>query len=312
MFLEQYVVLGNYIRDPDRPEVFDAVLLDLLNQSTLSGEQWNEMDVARSAHGHEMESALALREEITRLEQEHAVAARRLDRASGLMARVGMGGDQAALRAAITEIEMRLRRSRSQLEKICPVMEASRAKAEYLTGQYQHELADYLNEPENAHGCLIRTASILRRCRRCQTNGLRASSRRSAAACLASYQLRNICHDYCPPIHLQQLKRALVFREEAKRVEDILKQFPARRFSTERLDEIAKKIRRMPRAEVRAVALRFAEDFMRLRRDTRNYERLTGAMERVSWCGTSARGAVPPQPACTNLFCPGARRRGSW
>jgi len=24
---------------------------------------------------------------------------------------------------------------------------------------------------------------------------------------LASYQLRNICHDYCPPIHLQQLKK---------------------------------------------------------------------------------------------------------
>jgi len=94
--------------------------------------------------------------------------------------------------------------------------------------------------------------------------------------------LRNICHDYSPPIHLQQLKRALVFREEAKRVEDILKQFPARRFSIDRLDEIAKKIRRIPRAEVRAVALRFAEDFMRLRRDTRNYERLTSAMERVS------------------------------
>jgi hypothetical protein len=81
---------------------------------------------------------------------------------------------------------------------------------------------------------------------------------------------------------LQQLKKAMVSREEYKRVEDILKQFPARQFSTQRIDEIAKKIRRTPREEVRTVALRFAEDFMRLHRDMRNHERLTAAMERVN------------------------------
>ena len=99
---------------------------------------------------------------------------------------------------------------------------------------------------------------------------------------LASYQLRNICHDYCPPIHLQQLKKALVSREEYKRVEDILKQFPARQYSMQRIEELSKKIRKTPREEVRAVAIRFAEDFMRLRRDMQNYERLTAAMERVN------------------------------
>jgi len=99
---------------------------------------------------------------------------------------------------------------------------------------------------------------------------------------MASYQLRNICHDYCPPIHLQQLKKALVSREEFKRVEEILKQFPARQYSAQRIDDLSKKIRKTPRSEVRAVALRFAEDFMRLRRDSRNYERLSASMERVN------------------------------
>jgi hypothetical protein len=80
---------------------------------------------------------------------------------------------------------------------------------------------------------------------------------------------------------LQQLKKALVSREEYKRVEDILKQFPARQYSTQRIDELTKKIRKTPREEIRAVALRFAEDFMRLRRDMRNFERLSAAMERV-------------------------------
>jgi len=50
----------------------------------------------------------------------------------------------------------------------------------------------------------------------------------------------------------------------------------------QRIDELAKRIRSTPRDEVRTVALRFAEDFMRLRRDTRNYEKLTAAMERVN------------------------------
>jgi len=50
----------------------------------------------------------------------------------------------------------------------------------------------------------------------------------------------------------------------------------------QRIDEISKKIRRTPREEIRTVALRFAEDLMRLRRDIRTYERLTAAMERVN------------------------------
>ena len=36
---------------------------------------------------------------------------------------------------------------------------------------------------------------------------------------LAGYEMRKIHGEYCPPIHLQQLKKAIVNREEAKRVE---------------------------------------------------------------------------------------------
>ena len=49
----------------------------------------------------------------------------------------------------------------------------------------------------------------------------------------------------------------------------------------ERIETLAKKLRQYPREEARTVALHFAEDFMRLRRDLRNYERLTAAMERI-------------------------------
>ena len=45
---------------------------------------------------------------------------------------------------------------------------------------------------------------------------------------MASYEIRPIIAEYCPPVHLQQLRKALVSKEEMRRVEGILKQVPAR------------------------------------------------------------------------------------
>ena len=64
---------------------------------------------------------------------------------------------------------------------------------------------------------------------------------------LASYEIRPIATDFCPPVHLQQLRKALVSREESKRVEELLKQVPAKRLSMKPLEELAKRIRRYSR-----------------------------------------------------------------
>jgi len=288
LFLEQYVLLGTYLRDQDRFETFDALLLDFMRESVLAGEQGGELSEAWRAHQELVDSTMAGRAEIARLEEEHATLARRLERTDGLMARVGLGSDPANLRAAITDVEKRLRHLRHKLEAVGPRIEAARGQADYLSEQYQNRLGDYLSQPENAKRLFDASAPSERgkaaetRARLLEEWIARLEQRDLLIHVLASYQLRNICHDYCPPIHLQQLKKAMVSREEYKRVEDILKQFPARQFSMQRIDEVAKRIRRTPREEVRAVALRFAEDFMRLRRDIRNYERLTAAMERIS------------------------------
>jgi hypothetical protein len=288
LFLEQYVLLGTYLRDQDRFETFDALLLDFMRESVLAGEQGGELSEAWRAHQELVDSTMAGRAEIARLEEEHAALARRLERTDGLMARVGLGSDPANLRAAITDVEKRLRHLRHKLEAVGPRIETARGQADYLSEQYQNRLGDYLSQPENAKRLFDASATSERgnaaetRARLLEEWIARLEQRDLLIHVLASYHLRNICHDYCPPIHLQQLKKAMVSREEYKRVEDILKQFPARQFSMQRIDEVAKKIRRTPREEVRTVALRFAEDFMRLRRDMRNYERLTAAMERIN------------------------------
>ena len=66
------------------------------------------------------------------------------------MGRVGFGSDPASLRAAITDVEKRLRHARLKLEDLGPRIEAARGKADYLAKQYQERLGDYLNQPENA------------------------------------------------------------------------------------------------------------------------------------------------------------------
>ena len=189
----------------------------------------------------------------------------------------------------MTDVEKKLRTAREKFDEYGPRIEAARGKLDYLAGQYQNQLGDYLNQPENARRLFDanvpgeeRGEAAEIRARSLDEFVSRLEERDLLVHILASYQLRNICHDYCPPIHLQQLKKALASREECKRVEDILKQFPARQYSMQRIEDLAKKIRRLSRDEVRAVALRFAEDFMRLRRDSGNYERLAAAMERVN------------------------------
>jgi len=289
LFLEQYVLLGNYQRDPDRFESINDLLGDFIKESVLSGDQGSVRGEAAQAHQQLVDAAVASQGEIGRLEEERSSIARRLERSDGLMGRVGLGGDPANLRAALSEVEMRLGHARTKLEEIGPRIETARGRAEYVTKQDQDRLGGYLNQPENARRLFDPEApgedrgnSLEARSRLLDEWVARLEQRDLMEQVLASYQLRNICHDYCPPIHLQQLKKALVSREEYKRVEDILKQFPARQYSMQRIDELSKKIRRTPREEVRAMAMRFAEDFMRLRRDSQNYERLTAAMERVN------------------------------
>jgi len=289
LFLEQYVLLGNYIRDQDRFETFDVVLLDLLRESVVAKGQGNDLTESWRAHQKLVDSAVAYQAEIARLNDEREGLTRKLERSESLMGRVGFGADPATLRASLSDVEKRLRHARQKLEQINPRLEASRGEADYQAKQYQERLGDYLNQPENARRLFDSAApgqpggsAPELRSRLLEELILRLEQRDLLVHILASYQLRNICHDYCPPIHLQQLKKALVSREEFKRVEEILKQFPARQYSTQRIDELSKKIRKTPREEVRAVALRFSEDFMRLRRDTRNYERLSTAMERVN------------------------------
>jgi hypothetical protein len=65
-------------------------------------------------------------------------------------------------------------------------------------------------------------------------------------------------------------------------VETILEQFPARKISMKRLEDASRGIRRRTPDEQSSVALQFAEDLMRFRRDRRNYQHVAAWMDRVN------------------------------
>ena len=286
LFLEQYVLLGNYLKDEDRFETFDALMLDFLRETILAPGRAEEIHKTSLAHQELVRSALTAREEMAGVEEQRNTLARKLEKGGGMLARVGIGADLAEVRAELSRAEARMKQLQAKLDQLAPLIETAKNKADFVAQECDRVLGDYLNEPENAHRLFdpewpggAEAASA--RVRLLDEWFARLEKRDLMIHVLASYELRNIYHDYCPPIHLQQLKKALVSREEFERVAQILKQFPARGFSMERIEALAKKLRKYSREEARTVALHFAEDFMRLRRDLRNYERLATAMERI-------------------------------
>ena len=103
---------------------------------------------------------------------------------------------------------------------------------------------------------------------------------------LAGYEIRAIAAQFHPPLHLQQLRKALVSKDELKRVEQVLKQVHAKQLSLKPIEELSSKIRRYSHDEMEEFVLRFAVDFLRLRRELRDAEHLTTCMERINLVST--------------------------
>ena len=69
-FLEHYVLLGNYVRDPDRFEAMDELFQDFLRDAGLAISQDSAYTDASQSHRTLMEAAQGMRNEIANLEEQ--------------------------------------------------------------------------------------------------------------------------------------------------------------------------------------------------------------------------------------------------
>jgi hypothetical protein len=284
-FLEHYVLLGNYQRDPDRFEAMDALFHEFLKEAGVSVPQESAPGQEPPNYKTMVAEAERLRGEIGGLEEQRETLRKKLERGDGLLNKFLSAGDPATVRAELLQAEEQLKERQGRLEKLGPELDHAKQQKEFLHKEYQGKLGDYLNEPENAKRLFDATGGDenerASRAKLLAQLTSKLEERELLAHILASYEIAALAGDYCPPVHLQQLRKALVSKEEAKRVEELLKQVQAKRLSMKPLEEISKKIRRYSREESQAVVLRFATDFLRLRRDLRNAEHVAACMERI-------------------------------
>jgi hypothetical protein len=284
-FLEHYILLGNYIRDPDRFEVMDALFNEFLVEAGVNISEDPAFSEASQTHAALLEQAQGMRSEIANLEEQRVTLGKRLDRGVFLNKFLSSSGTSDA-KASLHDVELRLKHQEVKLEELGPQIDAAKQKIDFLTKDHKGRIDYYLNEPENAQRLFdpmfSSEAGRHQRARRLSELLDRLEQQEILFHVLAGYEIRVIAADYSPPVHLQQLRKALVSKEELQRVEQVLKQVPARKLSLRPIEDLSRKIRRYSREEMQALVLRFAVDFLRLRREIRDAEHLTTYMERIN------------------------------
>jgi hypothetical protein len=285
-FLEHYVLLGNYAKDPDRFEAMDALFQEFLREAGITVSDDPAHKEAVEAHTALLESVQAIRKEIGNLEEQREALRKRLNRGESFFNKFLSSGDPADLKASLHDIESRLKHQELKLEEMGPQVEEARQKLDFFRKGKASRLGEFLDDPENAQRLFdpkagteesapLRAQLLTRLLERLEQHEI-------LFPVLASYEVRPIAAEYCPPLHLQQLRRALVSKDELRQVERVIKQVPAKKLSLRTIEELSRKIQRYSRDEMKEFVLRFAGDFFHLHRDLRDADHLTAAMERIN------------------------------
>ena len=100
---------------------------------------------------------------------------------------------------------------------------------------------------------------------------------------IASYEMAPLLAEYSPRINAQQLKNALVSREERERVQKLIGEHG--RLSSESLQAALARVSGCKGSDRARMASRFLRDFLRYHRDLRRLEILDGALDSVNLIG---------------------------
>jgi len=284
--LTKYVMFGNFHRDPDLYERVEDWMKSMLKWMLTASPQAHEMEAREQEYKELAETTEGLRRQVQAPE-----------RGLGLGRLFGQRAEATAA-GRPSELAERLRQAEEQLVQ-------SAENLRLLTEAYDAELTEFLNAPENVDEVFgaSRTEQLLAEARARDASlkevvGLEdkleiqryvaeefynSAQQAGLLPCIAAaYEIARIHQDYCPPIHPQQLKHALLAPAERKKVADLIAHYKLRHASPATLEEAAARVRACNPRDLRHLLVRFLRDFIAHHRDARLLQVMQTLMDRVN------------------------------
>ncbi|MFQ5816414.1 MAG: hypothetical protein ACE5H2_00470 [Terriglobia bacterium] len=282
--IEHYVMLGHFPKDMDREDRVVAVVADLLKERVL--KLAGDTDVTRAQRQHE-----ELRVKL----QEQNRCVRQLEARLAELERASTSAHRWFSRRPLAEIHEEARKLREELagarhgrDAMVHRVEEAEQTAGFMRERYETRVADILCNPANARELFgapgvpaddkakasLRAALLDELHRRLEQHGMLKSI-------LASYYLKPVYKNFCPPLNPQQVKKAVLDRQERDQLEIFLEQFSTREFPLEKVESVRQHVRRVSRDDTRAILLRFVRDLANLRHDARHLHLLNSQMEKI-------------------------------
>ncbi|MGH9863434.1 MAG: hypothetical protein ACRD35_08430, partial [Candidatus Acidiferrales bacterium] len=286
--LEHYVMLGHFVGDADDEDRITEVVAQLLREQGLAGSGWQQL------HGLEQEQEKAgdqLQEVNRQLrETERALEGSAGEKAAESPRQGWLGawrkkGEAPLDRAGLERLARSLETQREQYTRS---VEALGSKVAFWRQQEEVKLTGLLTDSANAErffGAFSPTGKSQPPTAEQKALLQKLSSRFEQAgmlkSILASYHLKSLYKEFCPPLNPQQLKLALVDRRGWEQFESLLDQFPTQNFPVEKLEELARRLRKLSRGDAESLLVRFTHDLTRLRRDKLHRQQLLALLVKI-------------------------------
>jgi len=281
LYLEHYIMLGNFQRDPDR--------FELVDQQVRSFVEWADAHSEESRQYQEQKAALG--EATARVESLYKQ--QELSGKRSFFSRGGKGTGESSSEDLATGAALAEQESQRQLESFRLAEHSYSARLDQIVSapdnallladlaQTEQQIAELRSKGENQAAL----ASLLEKAEQQREALERLLDQFSRAGLvpylLAAYEAARIYQDFCPPINPQQLKVSLVEDGERKKVAHLVREYRLPTASPEVLEVAAARIRDVGGREQRATLARFLADFFRCQQDLSNFRTAQALMERI-------------------------------
>ena len=283
LYMEQYVMLGNFQRDPDRFELVEQQVLEFLEWADGRSEDARRFRALKEGNEEHRAHLDALRGQ-----PEESGQSRRFFQLPSRTAAPAIS--PAERREQIAALEVQLEKEGEALREIATAYSLRLEKiisapdnAPLLVDYFQTER---MIDEARKTGAGTSEIAALHQQAKFQRESMEQLFERFSHTGLfpfivAAYETGRIYRHFCPPINPQQLKGALVDAGERKKVAHLIQEYRIPGSAIETMEEAARRVREIGAREARMVLARFLHDFFRCRHDFRNHRLALDLMEQI-------------------------------